>query len=430
MIKRNLEDDLKSELLKEKSNKDVLLVEGARQVGKTFLIESVLKELEKEVPVHSFNLEKDLILQSELSDVNSFNEVIDIFKKRGFDPSKKSILFIDEAQEGKKLGGFIRFFKEDLINQTVILSGSSLSRIFTECRYPVGRVKKYRVNPFNFEEYLRALNKEHLLPTFSDLEKGLTEIMHKELLKLFDAFLSVGGMPSVVLNLKENQDQQRMIIYLSQEEDFYRKLPKYRKDLFKKALSAAANLLGSPFSYSKVSENHRIAKELIAELDAWQLVHLIEQKNPNNTTNFHPKVYLYDCGLARQLKYSGIASSVGILSTNNISLRNAIGGLVENATILELTSGLGYLRNISGWKRSSSSDKEVDFILDTGLPIEINSALKVQNKHTKGLIEYLNLYDHKTGVIISGDIYFEKVIDNKTIKNLPVYAMSLIDSVK
>lgn len=423
MIQRELFESFKTEVLKDEPHKNVLLVEGARQVGKTHLIESVLASIKDSLPICSFNLEKDLVLQNELSQAQTFQTILDAFIKRGYDEKTKSILFIDEAQESENLGNFVRFFKEDLTDQTVIVSGSSLSRLFANSRYPVGRVKKFRINPFNFREYLLTLQKENLIPSFARLEEGVSDVMHLELLKLYDEYLNIGGMPSVVSSPLNERDEQRMLIYFSQEEDFYRKLPKFRKDLFRGAMQVTANLLGSPFSYSKVSDNHRMVKDIMSELDAWKLVHMVEQRNPNSTTSFHPKVYLYDVGLARHLKFSGVSSSVGILQSDNVMIRNAIGGLIENSVLLELTSGLGYLKNITGWKRSSDSDKEVDFISNGNLPIEVKATLKIQNKHLRGIVEYLKLYDLEKGVVISGDKFKVLEVDAKKIINLPVYGV-------
>ena len=97
--------------------------------------------------------------------------------------------------------------------------------------------------------------------------------------------------------------------------------------------------------------------------------------------------------------------------------------------LLELTSGLGYLNSITGWKRSSDSDKEVDFVIAGSLPVEVKATLNIQNKYVKGLIEYLELYDQAKGIVVSGDKYKIITIENKKIINVPAYALNSVSLV-
>ena len=122
-INRNQEEQLLELVEADQPNKDVLLVEGARQVGKTTTIEQILSRVE---PVRiSVNLEKESLLRSEIDACRQFSEFEDLLlHKLDFDPNERSILFIDEAQESLKLGQFVRFMKESWRRTTVILSGS------------------------------------------------------------------------------------------------------------------------------------------------------------------------------------------------------------------------------------------------------------------------------------------------------------------
>lgn len=109
-----------------------------------------------------------------------------------------SILFIDEAQESMALGRFVRFMKEDRPCATVILSGSTLRRLFRkDTRYPVDRVKNLVLGPFSFSEYLTAVGKTALAADVLNPDVRFDSHQHDLLLGLFDAFLEaqpVDGM--------------------------------------------------------------------------------------------------------------------------------------------------------------------------------------------------------------------------------------------
>ena len=135
-------------------HKPVLLLEGARQVGKTRLVERVLQESGR--PVTQVNLERDALTRSAFDDCREFAEFTDLLRDRfDFVADAGQVLFIDEAQESRMLGSFVRFMKEEWRSATVILSGSTLTRLFRpHTRYPVGRVRRFILGPFSFSEFL------------------------------------------------------------------------------------------------------------------------------------------------------------------------------------------------------------------------------------------------------------------------------------
>jgi predicted AAA+ superfamily ATPase len=140
-----------SDFLRDSSpNKNVLLVEGARQVGKSSLVSNALANVESKS--YALNLERDARLCSFIDECRDFRDYEALLRDRvGFDPAKGEVLFIDEAQESRRLGGFVRFMKEEWHQVSVILSGSTLARLFREDqRYPVGRVDRIVIGSFCF----------------------------------------------------------------------------------------------------------------------------------------------------------------------------------------------------------------------------------------------------------------------------------------
>ena len=130
-IPRVLDKDMKTFIDDPQTNKTVLLVEGARQVGRSFLVTHALRACTKKW--HSIYLEKESRLRSLIDACNEFAEFEQLLRDRvGFDSNADQVLFFDEAQESRKLGRFVRFMKEEWLRATVILSGSTLSRLFRE----------------------------------------------------------------------------------------------------------------------------------------------------------------------------------------------------------------------------------------------------------------------------------------------------------
>src|SRR3989338_3411164 len=129
-MKRNIEHIIRDFGRNSSSGSRVLLVEGARQEGKTYLVEGVLKTL-NQTRVISINLEKEKDLKFEIDGTHDFKEFTQwlIFKK-GFKDNQLHTVFIDEAQESKNLGSYVLSMKEEWKNTKVILTGSSMNRLF------------------------------------------------------------------------------------------------------------------------------------------------------------------------------------------------------------------------------------------------------------------------------------------------------------
>ena len=142
-------------------HKPVLLVEGARQVGKTTLVSEALKNKPRSVVL---NLERDALARSSIDACRQFSDFEELLEDEyGYTGRDGRVLFFDEAQESIRLGGFVRVMKEEWSRATVVLSGSTLTRLFRDdTRYPVGRVERLIVRPFSFSEFLSAIDKPHL----------------------------------------------------------------------------------------------------------------------------------------------------------------------------------------------------------------------------------------------------------------------------
>lgn len=429
-ISRHGERDLDRYIADATPFKPVLLLEGARQVGKTTVAEHVLRQSPKRTV--QVNLERDSLIRSAFDDCRDFAEYEDVLRDRfDFQGDADQILFIDEAQESSRLGEFVRFMKEEWPKATVILSGSTLTRLFRPtARYPVGRVLRFVLSPFSFSEFLLAQDKKHLADLVRSGHSRISGQRHGQLLELLDAFLTVGGLPAVVGAYASGEDHRLVLrqIVADYEQDFIRILGEDNIDIAKACLRSVANFAGGVSKNTTVVPapgnrvNERI-NHVFARLESWHLVLRSDQKgmSPQASHGYLPKRYLFDTGVLRELRESAVPS-ISVVNTLSAATRTPLGAVIENQVAIELSrSGT----DLSGWKRTPSG-AEIDFIVkrgDTPVPVECKAALAVNSKHMRGVAGYLRLHGLHTGYLASLAPYSITTMDDVRIVNLPAYLL-------
>lgn len=426
-IRRKITNNFIGLLEKRGPLRPVLLVEGARQVGKTTLVRQVLDELK--LPFREVNLEEDKILCEKIDSCKTFDQLTLLVQgELSFNTDGNEVLFVDEAQESRMLGGFVRFMKEKW-KASVILSGSSLSRIFREeVRFPVGRVLFIHVKPFSFEEFLGACRETILLEhlhSFSPQNKK-TNSNHERFLDLLQTYMETGGLPDVVTTFADGGDWKKILenLRLGYYSDFRRIYGEEKQIYFVSAFKSAACLLGSPFKNSFVSQfmdggkNQEIIQAL-SRLVAWKMLVKVEQKGPNAETHYHPKYYLFDVGMAKELREEGM-NTIHLRHTVESLKRSPLGGLLENFVVAHASSD-----SVTGWKKSTSGS-EVDFVFkrhSSLVPLECKSAPAIKNSHLGGLRDFMKLYKCPLG-ILAGLAPFEiRSLPEGKIMILPLYLL-------
>ena len=153
-MKREIENKLQT-LLADDSGNNVIVIEGARQVGKSFMVNRVLES--QPTSFLSFDLEKNKKLRRQIDETEDLTDFQALMTDQ-YDLKKDSILFLDEAQESKKLADYVKSFKEDWPGTRVILTGSSMNRFFSkDTRIPVGRTRSITVFSFSFSEFVEYI---------------------------------------------------------------------------------------------------------------------------------------------------------------------------------------------------------------------------------------------------------------------------------
>ena len=432
-VRRHGEVEIRQFIADRTPHKPVLLLEGARQVGKTTLVQRVLQESAR--PVTQINLERDALARSAFDDCREFAEFTELLRDRfDFAGDTGQILFIDEAQESRMLGSFVRFMKEEWRSATVILSGSTLTRLFRpHTRYPVGRVRRFILGPFSFSEFLRALSQPHLADQVRRADGAISGQRHGRLLELFDAFLAVGGLPAVVHAYASGADHRLMLrqIIADYEQDFIRIFGEQRSDIARACLRAVANFAGGVSKNTTVvaSPSNRVNErinQIFSRLESWHLILRSEQRgqSPQASHGYLPKRYLFDTGVLRELRESAVPT-ISAVHTLSAAARTPLGAVIENQAAIELARSGGEL---SGWKKAPSG-AEIDFIVKRGAvrnPVECKAALAVNRKHMRGVVGYLRLHGLRTGYLVSLAPYGTETLDQVEVVNLPAYLLECL----
>ena len=187
---------------KAKPNRKPLILRGARQVGKT----TVIQQLVRTYPQTIFlNLEKseDRNFFEAYDDVHTITDAL--FLSRNLTSERKdTLLFIDEIQESPKAIQLLRYFYEEIPDLPVIAAGSLLEFAMRKVpSFPVGRVDYLFVHPLNFPEYLQALSHQTALKQLQEVP--VKPFAHTTLLNLFHTYAIIGGMPEVVQTYVEQE---------------------------------------------------------------------------------------------------------------------------------------------------------------------------------------------------------------------------------
>jgi len=350
----------------------------------------------------------------------------------GFKLGSGPVLIIDEAQLSKKLGGYVRFFKENWQTQPVILTGSTLSTLFDGHENPTGRVVEFTLRPFNFQEFLAATGKEALLHKLKAwrLDKPLSKIAHGEISTSLRDYLMVGGLPDVALAFKENTDHQRLLgnIFALYKRDFGTQFTESDTAIFQQVFQRIAAATGAPIKNSSIikssSPGYTRVPRVLQTMEAWHLVLKVacEPSELSRTATITPKRYLFDHGV-RYLQNPSRFSQINLQETDD-PRREEWGGLIENFVLTELVS-LGSVLPVKSWAKTNQSGN-IDFIYSRGhqsTAIEVKLSARFNRKHLAGLLAYHEFYK-KTPLILAnldrGGIYKEGRVP---IINVPIYAL-------
>lgn len=384
--------DLEQELLtwKNQSSRLPLLLRGARQVGKSYLVKQFgQKHFEQFVEI---NFEYDPEVKRCFSSLNPEEILNKIRLMRGFTITQgTTLLFLDEIQECPEAIMALRYFYEKMPQLHVIGAGSLLEFIFHKenFRMPVGRVQYLFVKPLSFGEFLTVSGYEALREHLNTvtLANPIDEGLHEQLIRLVREFMLLGGMPKVVdtyLQTKDIAEAQKMqTVILSTYRDDFGKYAQFAEIKYLSALFTKVPLLVSQrFFYKDVDPEFR-ARELKGALEKLQEAGILYKSFAVSASGIplgalinekEFKLFFLDTGLVHRA--SGLGSD--ILFEKEVILVNR-GALAEQFVAQELIAyGNPHAAYELYWwaREKKGSSAEVDFVIAQGtvlFPIEVKA---------------------------------------------------------
>ena len=213
MLKRKIEKTINEHLASK--SREALLIDGARQVGKTFIIRAVAKEIFPnfiEVNILEDSLKEQLF--KEVRTTEDFYFQLSLIAGNKMGNAKDTIVFIDEIQEYPHLLTLLKFLVDEG-RFSYIASGSQLGIALSQTNsIPMGAIKKVRMFPLDFEEFLIAngVGEQAVLQMQKKYEKDapLSISTHKKIMDLFRKYLLIGGLPAVVNAYVENKNMMQV----------------------------------------------------------------------------------------------------------------------------------------------------------------------------------------------------------------------------
>lgn len=368
-----------------------LILRGARQVGKTWLVRHLAEvsgkrlielNFEKNISYTSFFLSNDpkqILLN--LSTV--YNQEID---------PENSLLFLDEIQAAPQLFAKLRWFAEDMPELPVIAAGSLLEFVLAEHSFsmPVGRIRYAHLEPLSFEEFLWANNQEMLCDYLIsyDFRIEIPIAIHEQLMMLFKEYLLVGGLPAAVLNWVTEQSfnnvsQIQNDLLATYRDDFAKFKGRIAIERLDEVMAAIPKMLGQKLVYSRVNASVQSStiKNVLELLQKARICHRVQNAAANGVPlaaevkDKQFKEIFIDAGLccaALGLNLSQVNAADEIIMINNGGIaEQVVGQLLRTINPPYIESALYY------WLREEKgSNAEIDYLLQHGnnvVPLEVKA---------------------------------------------------------
>ncbi len=431
-MKRKITEKL--ERWKEKESNMPFMLIGARQVGKTYILDEFCKRSFKDYIYINLEREKGSIKIFEKTlDPEEIVNAIELIQNKTIIP-EETVIFFDEIQVSEKAIASLKYFNESENKYNIVCAGSLLGVALNrfESSYPVGKVRRGYMYPMDFEEFLWAIDQEKLSSKIGECfisNKAMFEGAHEKALGIYKEYLFVGGMPASILHhISNDRKLNRYDREIKKDiiSDYMADMSKYttssENTKIKKVYESVPKQLGkenNKFIYKLVEESAKKAR-YETSIDWLENSNLINKCTLVDSPriplkvyekNNYFKIYLNDVGLLTELAeislYNILSDEVNIFK----------GMLTENYVAQTFVSnGL----RLNYWK--SSNRAEMDFLINLKgeiIPVEVKAA---RNTKSKSLVIYKQKYNPEYAIRISSKNFG---FVNK-IKSVPLYATHLI----
>ena len=421
-LKRNAIQDL----IKWKSGDErkPLVLRGARQVGKTWLMKEFGESYYDSFVYFNFDEEDELKSIFEANkNPHRIIELLSLIAGTKITPGETLILF-DEVQECPEALNALKYFKEKANEYHVIAAGSLLGTLLAKPKsYPVGMVNLLDIQPLTFDEFLQATD-EPLFAYYSSIrkEQQIEEIFHNRLLEAYNYYLIIGGMPECVSSWEKYRDPQRVSQIQRElievyENDFSKHNGKVNSGRILMVFRSIVSQLAKPnekFMYGAVREGGR-ARDFEEAIE-WLVSAGMLNRVYNVSKMEHPlsafdkldqfKLFVFDTGLLKHM--AGLDNSA-ILLKSDYQFK---GPLTENFVLQQLRGQFEVEP-----RYYSERGSEIDFVIQRGTEIIPVEAKGGEDKSAPSFKRYVTEKQPRCAVRFSKRGYLK----NGLITNMPLY---------
>lgn len=421
---------------KESKHRKPLIIEGARQVGKTWLMKEFGKQAYADTVYINFDSNSRMaeLFSSDL-DTNRLIMGLELYADRKIDP-ENSLLIFDEVQEVPRALTSLKYFCENAPQYHIVCAGSLLGiALHHGTSFPVGKVDFLKLYPLSFKEFLMATGKERFSELLDQRDFQMITSFKQTYIDALKHYYFVGGMPEAVQNFAENKDfnevreiQERILA--AYEQDFSKHAPNEivpRLRMLWNSIPSQLAKENKKFIYGLIREGAR-AKDYetaIMWLSDCGLVHRVSRVNAagiplkayEDLKAF--KLFVVDVGLLGCM--TGLHQRT-LLDGNDL-FTEFKGALTEQYVCQQLKT----VENLSVYYYTNDRGScEIDFIVDTGgqiVPVEVKAEV---NLKAKSLKTYREIFSPEVSVRTSMADYKKE----EWLVNLPLYAIDQIAKIE
>jgi len=422
------ERELFWEVKKWVGRKEIIVIKGPRQSGKTTLLEMIKEWLEQKKGVNQENI--IFLTFEDMENREKFEESPKEFIRSFIlKENEKYYFLLDEVHYVKNCGQKLKLIYDLFKNVKFIVTGSSsLELTNMTAKYLVGRLFSFELFPFSFYEFLLVKNKRMAkiyMEKHSIIKQFLLEskdfkitkdIFINDILKLLNQYLTFGSYPEVI---KAGNEEEKKIILKNVyntyiEKDIVSFLKIYDTIRFKKLVTMLSSLVGKILRYENLTTTcdsyYKEIIEWINVLEQTYVVRVVRPFHKNLVTELkkNPKLYFVDSGLRNY--------PLGDFSS--FFVRSDRGEIAENFVFNQLN--YIFEEKINFWRTTSKA--EVDFVVagSTMIPVEVKFKELKKEKISKSFHSFINSYSPKLAVVVTKNFWGEKIVGKTLVKFIPI----------
>ena len=433
-MERKIMEDLCS--WKNKKSRKPLILQGARQVGKTWIMKEFGKRYYKNVAY--INLDENEQMKKSFDvdfDVKRIIEDITIVSGEKIEP-EETLIIIDEVQESPKAITALKYFCENASEYHIIVAGSFLGvAMHKGISYPVGKVNILTMYPLSYYEFLLACGEDDLAKYVNKAENNKNQVFREKYIRYLKLYYYVGGMPEAVScyvddkDINEVRNIQKEIVSLY-EKDFSKHIDNKseleRTRMVWDSIPLQLAKENKKFFFGQIKKGARSAQyevsiQWLIDCGLCYKVHMVSKPAMPLKSYKEPqayKLFMIDVGLLGAMSDLDINS---ILGDDELFVEFK-GALTEQYVLQQIISTT---EMVPYYYSNPNSRNEIDFLMQIKsdiVPIEVKAE---ENLKSKSLNAYIDKYDPKYAIRFSMKDY----IKQEVIINIPLWNISAIGEI-